>query len=346
MTALPQVIIGHLEQQAPKALAFWTADRVNNNTSVLEACDVLYTLTLGGHTNLLAADSGTRFAWMLSRHRLAGGIGHGEGRKLSVHLSAYVLGALNLLMAHNRPGHEEALRKSGWRISELVEPRTARPRWPRHLSHHAWRVSHWIGGIPSIIKSLWSLVPDLAARNHLPTTETVLKSSDAIIDPRSGLLRPYRFELLQQLFRILYSLRHDPDAADIGGIAHLHWVNYVDGRLPYKASSALFEHAWRVLQREPFMESVPYCLDFDVVQIARTSLPDCENRREQFRKRADIYSKDLTEFYLHQVPEDYALHKFPGGLATLHECALAMEQPVVPSLNIEPIDIIKGAHWI
>jgi len=346
MTALPQAIFGHLEQHAPRALAFWTGDRVANNASVLEACDVLYTLTLGGHHNLLAADAGTRFAWLLSRHRLAGGIGHGNGRHLSVHLSAYALGALNLLAHHNRPGHEEALRRSGWRISELIEPKTARPRWPTHLSHHAWRVSHWIGGIPSMIKSLWVLVPELATRNHLPSTEKVLKSSNQIIDPGTGLLKPYRSDMMQRLFRALYRLRHDPDAADIGGIAHLHWVNYAEGLLPYKAHEALFKRAWSVLQRQPFMEEVPYCLDFDVVQIARTALPDCEERREKFHRRAHAYSEDLTDFYLHQLREDYALHKFPGGLATLHECALATGQPLVSGLNIEPIDIVKGAHWI
>ena len=344
--ALPQAIFGHLEQHAPKALGFWTGDRVANNTGVLEACDVLYTLTLGGHANLLAGDSGQRFAWMLSHYRLAGGLGHGEGRKLSVHLSAYVLGALNLLVQHNRPGHQETLRKTGWRISELVEPHTSHPRWPRHLSHHAWRVSHWIGGIPSMIKSLWTLAPELAVRNHLPPTEIVLARSNRLIDLDTGLLHPHRSEILQKLFRLLYSMRHDPAAGDIGGIAHLNWVNYAEDRLPYKAADALYERAWNVLQRAPFMERVPYCLDFDVVQIARTSLPNCEIKREQFQTRVRTYNEDLTHFYLNDLGKDYALHKFPGGLATLHECALATGQPLVSGLNIEPIDIIKGAHWI
>lgn len=94
------------------------------------------------------------------------------------------------------------------------------------------------------------------------------------------------------------------------------------------------------------MEHAPYCLDFDVVQIARTSLPDCEEMAERFKQRANVYANDLGSFFSHDLNGRYALHKLPGGLATLHECAMATDQPVVDGFDIEPVDIVKGAYWI
>lgn len=346
MSELSHAVIGHLERHASRPFAFWTQHDQSTDIPLQDACDVLYSLKLAGCTDLLADDAGQRFALLLNRHRLAGGIGPGDGPDLNVHLTAYALGVLNLLKAEGMPSHQAALRQTGWNIDELVHPETSLPRWPVLLSHHSWRASHWIGGVPSILKSLWALAPDLAERNDIPSVEFILSRGDTLIDARTGLLRVYKLEFLQKLFRVLYRYRHDPVAADIGGVAHLHWLNYVSGRLPYKSAPALMESARKVLQRRPFLERVPYCLDFDVVQVMRTSLQARGDVDEAFRDRARAYFDDIHNFYIRDMDGDYALHCLPGGLATLHECALAMDLPIIDSLDVEPIDIVKGAYWL
>lgn len=340
-------VMNYMERHAPRVLAFWVDDGASDDgVDVVSVCDALYALKLVGRMDLLSAGATDRLARLLARHTLAGKIGLGTGTPLNVHQTAYVLGALNLLQLRGADCHRKVLREHGWHKSDLLDGRTGWPRWPWYFSHHAWRVGHWIGGIPSIVLSLWRLCPDLAERNRLPKPGAMLASSDALIDKDTGLLRPYRSEALQQGFRALYTFRHDPDAGAIGGVAHLHWVNYAAGRVPYIATEALFDRTWRLMQRRPFMEAQPYCLDFDIVQVARTAIPEGDARRGELQQRAEVYAGDLADFYGNDLDGDYGLHKLPGGLAAMHESAIAAELPHVPGFSIRPVDIAKEAHWI
>jgi len=345
MITLENNVLDFLGRQAPEALTFLVAEDANVETDVLSVCDTLYVLKLLGRMDLLAPDVGRRFARLLLGHRLAGAIGKGEGPALGVDHTAYALGALNLLETHGQPFHREVLSETGWRKYELLDW-ACRPLWPWYVTHHAWRAGQWIGGTPSIVMSLWRLSPDLAVRNRLPSASTVLDSSDTLIDGDTGLFRVYRMPALQFAFRMGYRLRHHPDAGDIGGVAHLHWSNYAAGRLPYKGARALFDRTWSLLQREPFMEKAPYGLDFEVVQIARTAIPDGDARRTQLYDRFCRYADDLADFYSNPLNAAYALHKLPGGLAALHDCALAVELDHVPGLVVAPVDIAKEAYWI
>jgi len=345
MKMLSANVMGYLGSRAPDALGFWTEKGSAARPDVLAACDTLYSLNLIGRMDLLAPDAGERFTDLLKDHSLAGGIGAGNGPELSVHKTAYVLGVLHILAAYGQSVQEQVLRKDDWRKDALLDE-THRPRWPWYFSHHAWRVGHWIGGIPAIVLSLWRLAPELAVRNGLPAANDVLHSSDSLIDRKTGLFRAYKVEAIQWLFRALYRLRHDPEMGDLGGIAHLHWANYAAGRLPYKAAPALFDRAWTLLDRRPFMENVPYCLDFDIVQLARTSIPAGDHRHGALRERLCDYADDIITFYETGLNGDYTLHKLPGGLATLHECALAVDLAEVPGLEIAPVDIARQACWI
>lgn len=342
---LSDKVMRYLGSHAPAALSFWTEDGSAAKPDILAACDALYCLKLIGRMALLAPDAGLRFTDLLSSYSLAGGIGKGMGPELNVHRTAYALGVLNLLADHGQPVQLYVLREGDWKKEALLDE-WHRPRWPWYFTHHAWRVGHWIGGIPAIVLSLWRLAPELAARNRLPPAADVLNSSDTLIDRNTGLFRAYRIALFQHAFRTLYRLRHDPDAGDIGGIAHLHWANYAAGRLPYKAAPALFDRTWSLLRRRPFMEAVPYCLDFDIVQLARTSIPEGDDRCEALKARLCDYADDIIGFYDTRLNGDYSLHKLPGGLATLHECALAVELAEVPGLEIAPVDIARQACWI
>jgi hypothetical protein len=129
-------------------------------------------------------------------------------------------------------------------------------------------------------------------------------------------------------------------------VAHVHWINYATDRVPYKAAGALHERAWKILQRNPFIERVPSCLDFDIIQIARTSLPHDTERKAALAQRARQLMDDIGEFYAGRLDASYALHKLPGGLAALHECAMAAGNAVVPGIGTAPVDIIKEAYWL
>jgi hypothetical protein len=335
----------YLARCAPQALYFWCENGSCAQPDILAACDTLYCLKLIERMDLVAPDAAARFAALLNGYRLAGGIGKGEGPPLSIHRTAYALATMNLLAESGRPVHGEVVRPFDWQLRELLDGGSC-VRWPWYLAHHAWRIGHWIGGIPSILLSLWRYVPELAAANRLPHPAAVLRNSDTLIDARTGLFRVYRTEFVQRAFRGLYRFRHDPDAGDIGGIAHLHWCNYAADRMPYKAAPALFDRTWDLLQRQPFMEKAPYCLDFDVVQIARTAIPPGDARAGKLKVRVDEYAAAILDFYDAGLDDSYGLHKLPGGLATLHECALTADSARVPGLDITPVDIAKEAYWI
>lgn len=345
MMPLSDNVLAYLRRYAAEPMGFWTVAGSNATPDMLAVCDVFYSLKLIGAANMLASDAGPRFASLLGKYTLAGGIGQGSGPVLTVHKTAYALGVLNFLAAQGQPVQDAALRAEGWRSSELLD-RRHRPRWPWYFTHHAWRVGHWVGGIPAIVLSLWRLAPELAARNRLPPPALVLNSSDALLDRETGLFRTYRIEALQQVFRALYKMRHDPDMGALGGVAHLHWGNYAAGRLPYKAAPALFDRTWSLMQRRPFMEDVPYCLDFDILHLARTAIPEGDARTGALKERAEIFADDANHFYGTKLDGDYSLHKLPGGLAAVHECALIMRSEKVAGLEIAPVDVAREACWI
>jgi len=178
---------------------------------------------------------------------------------------------------------------------------------------------------------------------------TVTKTLDAcekqVIDPRSGLLRPYRSAFFQRAFRSVYRLRHDPDLGDLGGVVHLLWIYHAIGR-DYVAADSLFDAAVRQMHRAPFIESMPYCLDFDIVQLVRTTLPRRPEMASECAARAEQMHRDILSFLTSKIPESYTLHKLPGALATLHECSLICDGNKLSGLDLAEVDIIKKAFWI
>jgi hypothetical protein len=82
------------------------------------------------------------------------------------------------------------------------------------------------------------------------------------------------------------------------------------------------------------------------VQIARTSIGEGDARSTALNARLDDYASAILDFYDSGLDDNYSLHKLPGGLATLHECAIAGGKKNVPVLEVPPVDIAKEAHWI
>lgn len=336
MTELRVRLTGQLVEAKAKAPA-------TGPGAVLASCDLAYSRYLLGLPAFDTANDFHRHLDLLARFRLAGAAAS-RSPPLSVHLTSYALASLKLAGDAHRDDAAAFLRDTVWDWRQLLDPDSLTPRWPERYSHHGWRVGHWIGGAPAILRLLCILAPDVCVRQAMPQVADVLEACDGLIDSGSGLLRTWRSPLVQAVFRQIYRLRHDPDAGDIGGIAHLHWINHAEGRSPYKAADALYQRAWALMQRRPFIERSPYCLDFDVVQIVRTSAAGPLD--VAVKQRARDYATDIADFLMADAGANQGLHKMPGALATLHECALILGDADVVALNTPAIDIIKDAGWL
>jgi len=309
-----------------------------NQKTYMGICDLSYSRFLLGHQSLRHEEHETLYK-LLKVTRLAGEVGNEP--HLNVHLSAYILGAINLSDGEYLARYKSLLSEKKWDWRLLFNPTSLHARWPSKYSHHSWRVSHWVGGAPSIAMSLWAKIPDVCRAIGLPPLEQLLVAADDLVHT-TGMLKTYKSNALQQAFRSLYRIRHDPNVGDVGGIVHLHWVNYASGR-GYKNGDRLYASAWELMKRAPFIEKVPYCLDFDIVQIVRTA---SSTHHHAVHERSRRYSEDIVHFLAHNDLTDYPLHKLPGALATIHECALITGDAKSRGLSIAPIDIIKQANWI
>lgn len=334
MRPLAQALADYLsaaEARAPRA----------GPRAVLAACDLIFARTLIGQPAFAMTDAITRHLSLLRSVQMAGALSNGRPR-LSVHLTAYALASLALAGENHREAAAAFVADLDRDGARLIDPVTSLPIWPRRYSHHAWRVGHWVGGAPAIMRLVWRLAPQASAAQALPRPLPVLEACDRLVDQETGLLRTWRYRLIQSAFRRLYRLRHDPEAGDIGGVAHLHWINYAEGR-PSLGAAALQAQAWRLMQRRPFIEASPYCLDFDVIQMVRTTATGPADA--VVCKRASEYAAAIAD-YLAQIAPRSPLHRLPGALAALHECALLCNEPEVLGLGVPPIDIIQAAGWL
>lgn len=355
---LAEVLLKQIEERWPAASALWNRWCSRNALSRIPAqdlCDIVYTLyfldwprrpSAAGISSLCA-----RLADFRPKARL---FGKGE-TPLDVHGTAYVLGALTLLAQVQPDLLERMLHRRGWVADDLIEVATALPRWPARWSHHGWRVGHWIGGACAICAILEARVPELYRANGFPSSLAVLERTEDLIDLSTGFLRCYGWgrsaALVHVTFNTLYALRHNPICGEIGGVVHVHWVNYFLGR-PIKGAGPLYRIAMRELMTtQPFIERVPYCLDFDLIQITRI-IHESRGKplAKELRQRLLDYMRALVVFVRGPLPADYSLHKIPGSLAALHECLLFLkgEGGSDPDAHghLAPRDIMREVTWL
>ena len=356
-SALSNPILDYLREnyrQAWSLLIDGSTSKDAGGVGLQDLSDIIYSLYFLGWPIEPGPSGISAMVDYLGSTSLAGGLNGSASdldKSVSVHGTAYVLSTLALLKVREHDLFDQVIKSSGWRLGDLVDPTSLLPKWPAKWSHHNWRVSHWVGGSVSILNELSRHMPAAYRANSGPDVEKVLAASDQLIDERSGVLKCYRSRILQFAFRQAYRLRHDPMLGDIGGVVHLHWVNYANERA-YKSRQQLFERAAHaMLQHRPFMESVPYCLDFDIVQIVRTSMPKDLSVDEStaLNARARTYAGDIITFLKTRLNADYALHKLPGALATLHECALIDRSISLEELGTGhpwPKDIMSEVSWL
>lgn len=334
-----------VRRASPAAFALWFGTgkgHALNSAPMQDHADIIYTASLLGIADQLNPAVARDYQALLAGSRLYGRpAGTAIATKgLNAHLTALLMGAARLLHIAGIAAMQPALFR-GWQIDQMIDARQV-PRWPGAWTHHSWRVSHWIGGTPSILLQI-------ADSGHNPqithalVADVLASAARHVIDPVTGLLRPYRSALLHRLFKSAYRLRHDPELGELGGVVHILWVFHALDT-PYLARDALYANAWKQLQATPFMEAAPFCLDFDILQLARTAGPQANTA--PLTGRATRMRQDIAAFLTAPLPASYTLHKLPGALATMHECAMIEGLPEVPELGIAPIDIIRQAYWI
>jgi hypothetical protein len=335
----------YLTTNHPFLLDFWQRGKCGKfpSTELLSHADYVYIMWLLGEDANFDSHASETFLDIIAKQALFGK-NVGAQQSKSPHMTAYLLGASNILANCGFDRRDVIYNEFTLDLDYMLQLDTHLPRWPPKWSHHIWRVSHWIGGIPAILLNLARFDPKRQVTEA--DVHNVLEACDRYLISDAGLLRTYQSELLQTAFRLFYRLRHDPRHADIGGIAHLHWVNYALGR-PSKGGRRLLDWTTHLLEDKiPFIEKSPYCLDFDFVQLQRTLLtehPSYNNSR--ILERADRFSTGIQDF-LDTLPDRYALHRLPGALAALHEVSLMRALDVVPSIGISPRDVIKTAFWL
>lgn len=341
--SLTEASLRLIKQKSPAGAAFWLEGRTGETVPLQDHADIVYSLYLLGEFERIHPAGARSYLDWLARVPLHGRPAGDVTMDIpNAHLTAYLLGAVRLLENAGQYRVSDAL-YSGWSLPKLIDERQL-PIWPKAWTHHIWRVSHWIGGIPSILLHLARSGRDAGVSEALVLD--VLAACDThIVNSRTGLLKPYRSEFIQQLFRLAYRLRHDPDMGDVGGVVHLLWVNHAVDR-PYVAPENLHKQAVSLLRKTPFLEAMPYCLDFDIVQLARTTQPNDATGRADLTGRAEQMERDIVDFLTGNVPVEYTLHKLPGALATMHECAFIADHTEVTALGAVPLDVIKEAFWI
>lgn len=336
-----------IEATSPQGADFWL--RSGSGVSVADIplqdhADIIYSAYLLGIAGRLSPEAAQAYQAMLADASLYArpGMKPIANKTPNAHLTAYLLGAARILQLLKLSAMHSALFE-GWQVDQIID-RSNVPRWPRAWTHHSWRVSHWIGGGPSILLQL-AQSAQLESIDESFVVRVLNAASENIIDNKNGLLRPYKSELIHKIFNMLYKIRHDPSIGEVGGVVHILWIFYALN-IEYVASESLFTNAMKHLSKSPFMESAPYCLDFDILQLARTARPGKIEMIEALNDRAEAFRDDIYSFFLKDIPETYTIHKLPGALATLHESAMIVGDSCVLGIGIAPIDIIRVAYWI
>lgn len=343
-TLLKEGVLRFLESRYTDLFEFWTGHQVLPNAAIQDHCDVVYSLYLIDALNEVPSASIEKFCSLAAKAELPGWTRSEAETSLSVHNCAYLFGSLNLLAPNPGTLYDIVLSGRDKNLSSLVDPMTSLPQFPAKWAHHAWRVSHWLGGVPSVLLSL-----ERSGSKHASyfagTAERTREAVEDLIDKSTGLIRAYKSALLQKIFRTLYRIRHDPDLGELGGIAHILWIDHVLGR-KYTASVALLQSSSELFNAHtPYMEDVPYCLDFDIVQIVRTAGQQLGvTSSRDIARAADMMAH--IEGYFTKPDDRYTLHKVPGALAAYHECAAIASKVCPLTRDGRPIDIIKQAYWL
>lgn len=334
--------LNFLQTRSAKYYNFWlgSSDLNFNNDELISACDVIYSLCLLNFPVAVSNKSIEQFFQLIDNSVLYGTkLKDEESYEFNAHMTAYILGTAQILKAEYPNQTKELKINKEWDFSKVLNESYI-PIFPVKFTHHSWRVSHWLGGVPSIILNVYRETGEVKYKLLFDKVIASLENN-AITD--KGLIKVHKSKLLHFIFRNLYRIRHNPKIGDIGGIVHILWLYHFTGK-EYKAVDNLLSYSLELAKnQEKFMETIPYCLDFDFIQLIRTGLKQQGYKQDEtllFKR----FKKDLTIYFTQDMlnDENFTLHKLPGALATFQECEMYLNRDT----NINNVDIIKIAGWL
>ena len=303
-------------------------------------CDLIYSFFLVGKLKRINFEEAQQFCDLVAASPLFGR--KNASNRYTPHLSAYLLGGVKLLSIEHSDLSLTPLTSVPFDLDSMIDHSSNLPYWPTAWSHHSWRVSHWVAGIPAMFLQLSSL----GAHDNRLGEQLVANSNRSLID-QSGFLKCFKSSVLQASFRTLYQIKHNPRHGDVGGITHLHWLNHVLGNDYPQFSNVAKVVADEINKQGDYIEVIPYCLDFDYFFLARSgkkhiNLDHLTAVEASISRRA----KHIANFLFTENLLEQKLHNLPGSLACLHEAALFNKLDRVENLNMQPLDIINQAYWL
>lgn len=203
---------------------------------------------------------------------------------------------------------------------------------------HQWRGSHTFGGICAIQYYL--------KKYDFPTNLDLLHyyqdqiSTDGLLN----LTNP----VVSICFDSLYVLRHRPDTAKFGAVAHLYWMfdrknlHQVDSLSVLTAINAL-------VNSDGSVEAIPYCLDYDLLYILRFFLESENKKTEAYQVSILTLNKCGHRIYnfIMSNSSKFWLHAIPGALAALQVCAYSEDFSIfLDNNNIKLNNIMDETIWI
>ena len=345
MNDITEPCIQFMSEKYPKYLRYWTLESKEAlcKDNLISYCDVLYSLFLLNWPVEVQKSKIVDFIETTSTLKLYGTkLEQGEHFDCSCHLSAYLLGTVQILRKEFPNFTSNIELKLVWDFQEIIDENYI-PKFPAKFTHHSWRVSHWLGGVPSIILNVYRETNDVKYKELLDKVLSNIESK-AIND--QGLIKVHKSDFLHKVFRTLYQIKHSPKIGDIGGIVHILWIYHYLGK-QYKSNDKLLGYALSLIDlNKRFIEDVPYCLDFDFIQLIRTA----SDEQQMSEKELEVFTHfklEIEKYFQNELilASDFTLHKLPGALATLVESEIALH-----AIRNEEAkgysDIIKTAAWL
>lgn len=247
------------------------------------------------------------------------------------HATAYAIGALKLLKAHDEVDYLSLIQpiKS---LRSILENYSTFESWMSHLGfwsirdipkknlgwHYIWRGSHVGGGVAAVIGMLeerliewWGGSVDVEQWfiwyfNWL----------DRRVDVKTGLWQ-------RAFWNLVY---RGPTIIDLGGAAHFLWI-YEARRQPFPYPQALIESTLRLQKKNGLYRDHPFCIDLDANHALIRAYCQLSSSVQQ-RLKTRVHKAILADFtaisrYLLQTPliEAYPdTHGLPGALIAMKEC--------------------------
>lgn len=253
------------------------------------------------------------------------------------HSTAYALATLSLIdsLTESRTEYKKILTP----LHASLDPTIGKVENLGLLNRaHQWRGSHTFGGICAIQYYL--------KKHDFPTNLDLLHYYQDQIST-DGLLNLTN-RVVSKCFDSLYVLRHRPDTAKFGAVAHLYWM-FERKNLQQVDSQSVLTAINSLVNSDGSVEAIPYCLDYDLLYILRFFLETENKTTEAYQASIQTLNKCGHRIYnfIMSNSSKFWLHAIPGALAALQVCAYSEDFSIfLDNNNIQLNNIMDETIWI